>query len=301
MISKRKYKQPRDQLQLNLFENSVDYVLSAAEHASKDSSRNWKYAILHLVAGIELLIKARLQIEHWSLLFSQVDKASTTVMTSGNFHSVDFETACNRLQNIAGVTIDKNQSDHLNKLRILRNRIQHFDVELDIETVKSLIAKGLNFVLEFHDTELKGQGITDTENRLEQIHLHVREFSEFVSERLQVLQPKLEEWESSEGCPACWQETLIIGDGDPRCLFCGYTIPSEEMAEQMAEFMVEVCPECQSESFAFVLFTNEDGGWLCTSCGIKGNSYERCPRCDNFMSSNAMFCDSCTEWIHEKG
>lgn len=54
-----------------IIENALDYVLSAAEHACKDNHRDLKYAVLHLFAGIELLIKARLALPDWSFRCKQ--------------------------------------------------------------------------------------------------------------------------------------------------------------------------------------------------------------------------------------
>jgi len=44
-------------------------------------------------------------IEHWSLLFANVDKASREKMKQGDFVRVDFETALSRLKNISGVCL----------------------------------------------------------------------------------------------------------------------------------------------------------------------------------------------------
>ena len=84
---------PEESISFHILENALDHILSAAENAKLKSARSWKYAILHLVAGIELLLKARLQNEHWSLLFQKVDQASETDLQSCNFVSVDVETA----------------------------------------------------------------------------------------------------------------------------------------------------------------------------------------------------------------
>ena len=75
-----------ERIRLHLLENAFDYLLSAAEYASLKSPRSWKYAILHLVAGIELLLKARLQQEHWSLLFQRVESGYRSHITIRYVH-----------------------------------------------------------------------------------------------------------------------------------------------------------------------------------------------------------------------
>ena len=288
-----------EQLQLNLLENAFDYMLHAAKCASDDSQSSWKYAILHLVSAIELLVKARLQIEHWSLLFSQVNEASLTKLESGNFMSVDFETSLERLRNIAGVEIEGGKKLPINNLRRFRNRIQHFDVALDIGTVRSLTGISMNFALDFYDAQLRDRDKVDAEY-IEQIHIFLREFNEFVGERLQSINAELSAWESVQ-CPICYQITLVVGDNEPHCLFCNYTTSSNDLAYDISEGIVETCPECSGEFLAFVLVDGEEGRWICTSCGETDRDYERCYRCDQLMIGKGAFCEECVEWIMEKG
>ena len=68
-----------EQLQLTLLDNALDFLLSAAEAVNRDEGpRSLKEAVLHLGNGVELLVKARIAREHWSLIFADVDKANTT-------------------------------------------------------------------------------------------------------------------------------------------------------------------------------------------------------------------------------
>ena len=83
--------------ELSLLDNGLDYFLVAAESAGAEAPQNLKYAMLHLVDGVELLLKARLAQEHWSLLFDQTNKASQEKLRQGDFKSVDFEEAYRRL------------------------------------------------------------------------------------------------------------------------------------------------------------------------------------------------------------
>ena len=59
-----------EQLQLTLLDNALDFLLSAAEAVRRDEGhRSLKEAVLHLANGVELMVKARLAREHWSLIF----------------------------------------------------------------------------------------------------------------------------------------------------------------------------------------------------------------------------------------
>ena len=110
-----------EQLQYSLLDNALDSLLSAAEAVRRDEGpRSLKEAVLHLGNGVELVVKARLAGEHWSLIFSDIDKASYNKITSGDLVSVDFPKALDRLKNIGGVSIDKQVNPHLEVLRNLR-------------------------------------------------------------------------------------------------------------------------------------------------------------------------------------
>lgn len=87
----------------SLLENALDYFLSAAEYARQDDVRSLKYSLLHSVASIELVLKARLFKEQWPLIFADVDKADLSALKSGDFKSADSQTVIERLKKIATV------------------------------------------------------------------------------------------------------------------------------------------------------------------------------------------------------
>ena len=287
------------ELRLTILENSLDFMLSAAEYAEQDNSRSWKYAALHLADGMELLVKARLEREHWSLLFSQVDKASKDKLAQGDFVSVDFDTACSRLEQIGGVAIAKSDRKHLDDIRRLRNQIRHHTAVVDPSRVKSLLFKCMSFCIDFCREEVMSEVIVeDIEEQLNEIHIHLSKHQEFVHERLTVIAPELEHATTWE-CPQCWQETLIIDAGEVTCKFCGYEVDPTVIAARHSEGELENCPECGSEAtFAFILYNNDDGGWMCFSCGEGGGEYDHCSSCGNLFSSieDDVMCRDCWSW-----
>lgn len=60
-------------------QNGIDYLLSVTNHLTHGDPpepRDLKYAILHLQAAVEVLLKARLQREHWSQVFKNPGAAT---------------------------------------------------------------------------------------------------------------------------------------------------------------------------------------------------------------------------------
>src|SRR6266700_2825820 len=96
-----------DELKLSLVENAEDFLSEAVKYAKAASARDWKYATLHLWTALELLLKAVLENEHWSLLFEDVNKASRKTLAEGDFQTVRFDTALERIRGIVGITVSQ--------------------------------------------------------------------------------------------------------------------------------------------------------------------------------------------------
>ena len=289
-----------EQLQLSLMENALDFLLSAAEAVRRDEGpRSLKEAVLHLANGIELLIKARLAREHWSLIFSSIDHARFDKLAEADFVSVDFPKALARLEQIAGVPIAKSVISHVDNLRKLRNRLTHFTATLDSAQTKSLVAKSMNFCVVF--CEQQDMLTSDTESKLGEIHKNLTKLQEFVDDRMRSILEGSEHvrlWE----CPECWQEALFIDTGETDCKFCRRKTDPQELAASNTESHVEDCPECDSEStFALVLYNNEEGEWVCFACGQSGEDYAHCMRCERMEHfpnrDEGPICESCWEDI----
>lgn len=284
-------------------ENAHDFIVSAAEDARRNDKRFWKYSLLNLACGLELILKARLDREHWSLLFADVNKASKDKMKQGDFLSVDFETGLNRLKNISGVHLHFKTEKDLKTIRKIRNRIIHFTVDVDISELKGLVAKGINIFIEFYK-----ENFEEDDSFIYDLSETLVEFEEFVISRLKSLEDELKASERPAGfikeCDRCLQNALILEDDIVKCLFCGNKISPRELAENLTECGVEICPECSEETFIFILYNNEEGDFICVSCGFKSNeNYNcECERCGNmFWNENGqVVCEDCWSSVMDK-
>ena len=241
------------------------------------------------------MVKAKLAREHWSLIFSNVNQASYDALTRGDFVSVDFPTARKRLEHIGRVPIETSVISHVDKLRKLRNQLTHFTTTLDPAQTKSLVANSMAFCVEF--CERQDMVTSHVDSVLGEIHNNLINLKEFVNDRMKSISS---DWTGALiwECPACWQQALVIDDGAAVCKFCKQVADSNELAVSNSEGNVEDCPECgEASAFAFVLHNNDDGEWVCFSCGQGGNNYDHCIRCsqmENFPpSDDVRICLSC--------
>lgn len=283
-----------NRLRFGLLDNALDYLLSAAEHAKAGAPRNLKYSILHLFDGLELLLKARLEKEHWSLLFQDARQLSKDKRDEGDFKSVDFDTAIERLENVAGVQIEDDDKKHLTKLQKVRNRVRHFVIDMEVMEVRAKLACALHFAVKFLESEL-ALSLDDAHVELqEQILRHLAEFDEFVKQRLKEIRTEFGEDVELRECPNCLVPAVHFLGGEPRCEYCRRVINAEDWASEIGEQLIGNCPECDNETLVFILYNNEQGGYFCTSCGFETqNEVSQCCQCGaNFIGDDVM-CDSC--------
>ena len=303
---------------MSLLANGIDFILGAAERAKIGAPRDLKYAMLHLVDGVELLVKARLEQEHWTLLFVQVDKASQEKLRSGDFKSVDFEQAYRRLRDIVGVEIDAPVWKHLNDLRKLRNRTRHYNIDFELDQVQSLLAECLNFCHPFCNEQFPHLADNSPEKQmLDQIWEHLVSNKAFVDARMRAIAPELNgslPWQ----CPACWQEAVIVDADDTLCKFCRIPPDATSLAEHnsIGHFSdpfpdpsdptddLEDCPVCGIGKIAdLVLAPDYTLLHMCSYCGESGSHLAHCVRCGvldaliNEEESDIRFCDNCIDDI----
>ena len=67
-----------------MLENGLDFILSGLKHIGSQRFKfDLKYVVLHLSAGIELVLKDRLRREDWTQIFVDPEKATEEKLRSG--------------------------------------------------------------------------------------------------------------------------------------------------------------------------------------------------------------------------
>ena len=139
-----------DELKFNLYENAIDSIVHAMEHYTNEQdppSKRYKYAILHFSQGLGLLLKERLRIEHPNFIYKDVSKP--------NAATVDLNTTLNRLKQVAGIELDEEYETSIRHLADIRNKIEHFEVDIKEQEISARIGKLVPFLITFIRDELK--------------------------------------------------------------------------------------------------------------------------------------------------
>jgi hypothetical protein len=305
-------------IECNLVENALDYLLLAGEQAQVGGVRMLKHAIATLYDGVELLLKARLELRDWSLVFKDVDQANRTRYEEGDFQSVTFDQAVKRLENICGLVVEKKHLPTLNELRQLRNRIRHFAVTTDRLTAISLITKTHSFALDFLTTHLEAQATAEVEEEMTRLRSMLGEFTEFVDARWQEIQSELDGnvFATYVDCPTCLQRAFFADGDAAKCLFCGFGCKGEAAAaawvdrfigfhslkDSLIEPEIENCPECGAEACVNVgRATDEESDYVCFSCGV-GSKYEHCIDCGQLHADDnpGSRCSDCWQALLDR-
>jgi hypothetical protein len=288
-------------LKLSLVANAFDFFLEAVKHLDAAEPKKLKYATLHMASAVELILKARIAEEHWSLIFKDPAKANLEKFEKGDFRSADFQDAQDRLENICHLDLSKNKAI-LKTLRDMRNRIQHFAFSGKAPEISSILLKTWSFLWDFIHDEMPDKAEEELE-ALNDIRDRMSSHQTYVEQRLREIKSKLEALKE-EGiliidCPLCLQTALSVPGGEnPECYFCRYQNEPAQVADDWATVFVgyphtdpkeriiapvlKECPSCGKET----MIEFEDGGItppdparICFSCGDSGSPMTICQSC----------------------
>lgn len=253
-------------MESHLIDNGLDFIVRAANDLMSGDlieDQQSKYSTVELFEGVELLLKARLAREHWSLIVKDLDKYKYNSFENGSFISVSFETICERLNSFCKVQIDESARQSFDQLRKLRNRYVHFACKESYTSVISIQLKAWHHLLAMLENGFLDNLTNEQEEVLDYAKQLMMHSDEYLNTRYNEVTSQIED-AISEGryvanCPMCGKPSLLIGGSDPSCPVCGKkeidpTDAAEEYARANNPFWkhprhgvddeIELCDEC---------------------------------------------------------
>jgi DNA-directed RNA polymerase subunit RPC12/RpoP len=190
-------------------------------------------------------------------------------MLAGSVKTVTPEQAIKRLESVAGVPMTAGgHGARVNDVAALRIRVVHFAMVASSPAgLQGSLARCLDFVLWFLDTEFRDQGDADVEELVEEsieaLTTEVGQLKALVAERMKSIADELDDAELSVECPRCRQPALMLVYGDlARCGFCLWK--AADGAEGATEYVDTVL------GLSHHVTVKDGGEWpvhSCTSCG----------------------------------
>lgn len=112
----------RPDLPTALVASAADFI----ERAISEVDKAPRYAVVHFASGVEILLKARLAMEHWILVFADPGRASRAALAGGDFRSVSPGQAMDRLDDVLEAPLSRSARRAFEALSKRRNRYVHF-------------------------------------------------------------------------------------------------------------------------------------------------------------------------------
>ncbi len=266
---KRRAKYDRKKTFDSLVKNAFDFLRSAVANLERDP----KESVIKFYAAVELFLKARLLLEHWTLVCENPAKADLGEFLAGGSRSVSMDEAVGRLQRVARVPVSGAGADCFKALRDHRNRLMHFyhpaySGPPDKAVIREVVAEQCRAWIHLHrwlthDWRAEFAPYQDTVAQLDGTMKKQRQFLKVVFEGLQGDIEKGKErgivFTECFACgnPACRKTTEREPLAQLECLVC-------ECVDTCLELP---CPECGTP---VRLSPGEaDEGVSCDSCGKK--------------------------------
>ncbi|MFJ7146685.1 hypothetical protein ACIQVT_00400 [Streptomyces sp. NPDC100445] len=264
--------------------------------SGEPTPRDLKYAVLHLQAGTEVLLKARLQQAHWTLIVqdlpAELRKTKKGPLRErvpiGSFASCGIDETLTRLREVVGLDLDSKHLAAVAKLGQTRNALQHYGLTQSAPAVEAQAATVLDFLLTFlHEhllPHLDAPERVQVEAAMDDVRHRLGTITKLIQTRMNGLKEALAPCtDATVLCPDCGMPALVAGV-PLSCRFCYRSWTDAECAaadyvyaEMVRKKAVDPldneepqlywCPTCDTPT----IFDVERDGWLmylCMSCAV---------------------------------
>ena len=242
--------------------NAVDFL----EHSLAELEKAPKYSIIHFCSAIELFLKAKLMLEHWSLIDEEPKRANISRFRDGSSRSVSIDETIERLENISNVKIPKEGRRSFSDIREHRNKMVHFyhpDYADEVKnTIQSIVIEQNRAWFYLHRLLTKDwrSDFKAYQDKIADLHRLVENNRAYLQAKFDALRLSIQKgYERGvvfSRCRSCnfpaAKEKTVLGNLDVlECVVCEFTV----------DRLRETCPQCKEELFVYDL-----GERFCENC-----------------------------------
>ena len=233
-----------------LVQNAFDFLEKSLSQLKTEP----KYSVINFYSAIELFFKARLLMEHWSLIFDKPESASKTKFLAGDFNSVTLSEAIKRINGTSGgkenhSALYKTCFDFIRKHRNSLIHFYHADYASEGSTeIESIIIEQFQGWLILHHlfSEDWQEYFIEYEGRISSIDSSMLEHKDFLATKFEKLAKKVETMKGQQYkflvCNRCSHESSYnVNETTYRCLVCNNI-------EEYYKFSCQSCNQSQENT-----------------------------------------------------
>ncbi|MFE5580035.1 hypothetical protein [Kitasatospora sp. NPDC056531] len=302
--------------------NGMDYLANVMDHlGGTPHPRDLKYAVLHLQAATEVLLKARLVQHDWRQVWMKPQDADQAAYERGDFQSCGIDDVIKRLRQQTDVDIPPAVKSEITMLAKQRNRLQHFGLTETALAIEARTATVLDFLLDFVQRYLRpgldGDEAVHVDQEMEEVRDALIGIKALVEARMKRIEPELRAAaDRTVQCPDCGRTAMLAtGEDAVECLLCGKIWEPEEAAGDYADMVlgmswydaikeggpdpVFTCPKCDLEAVVrgtHLAATPDQDDDFCFNCAQSLAGMFACADgCGTLTDSDIGLCYDCTE------
>ena len=245
----------------------LDNAISSLEEGIKKflegkeaDEKAFKFSVLHIAHFIELFFKYYVWKQHPLLVYSNQHKP-----INDDSNTVTTDQAIQILKN-CGIHLEKNIESDIEGLKLIRNRIEHFEFKLDVKETEKIIGKLIYDLILFDSKNFD----TKLNERLEpNLWEKLHELSEAHESKVKLVEAEAERLGGDNIfiCFWCGYETQVISEDGKlaTCLFCSNKeimkwcdhgcenyYPISHMTEWNEEYDDYMCEDCYEDFMRMV-------------------------------------------------
>ena len=252
----------------SLTRNAIDFLKKSVAEL-EDSP---KYSVIHFCSAIELFLKARLLVEHWSLIITRPENSNLSKFKSGDFHSVSMQEAIKRLKNISGEKIGDKAKIKFEAVRNHRNKLIHFFHEKYVakannKTLEEVVPEQYSAWFYLHSLlSVKWKSVfRDYLAEFEELNHLMHRHKKYLSAKYEEIKAEIETDKDNgtkyETCYFCNFNAAKVDDRDDPLFSCVCRV-----CNMHSNFLVVACPKCGTN-----IQIKDLGHGECNKCGFSSD------------------------------
>lgn len=248
-----------------------------------------------LSTAMELLLKARLAAEHWSLVFKDPDKASFKKFQDGNFQSATFEKVVERLRNITDTVFCNDERNVYDQISKHRNICVHFGADGRFKKGDPAIINKALVYLHKRMTEEWNALFFNNKADVQRLHRQISRLGPFIDEKYRLVQDEIS--------AAKYKGADVV-----QCVFCrkDSCVETSRGSEKGLSIKHYCCKICKCEpSVIFVacqgcgkecILSGENVECDCGEMITVGDVVAMCETAYHDENSTVYLCSNCESW-----